>query len=105
MTQTPPRTKPAPDLYQEYSRLRDVPLEQSDEPLAPRDEAVNHPKHYNSHPSGVECIQVVRHYSFNLGNVIKYIWRAGIKSENPIEDLKKAEFYLRDEIARLEAGK
>ena len=39
---------------------------------------VNHPKHYNSHPSGVECIDIVRHYDFNIGNVIKYVWRAGL---------------------------
>jgi hypothetical protein len=34
---------------------------------------------------------------FNLGNVIKYIWRADLKGKN-IEDLKKAAFYLQDEI-------
>lgn len=50
---------------------------------------VNHPKHYNNHPSGIECIDVVRHMNFNRGNSIKYIWRAGDKG-NEIEDLKKA---------------
>lgn len=66
-------------------------------------ENVNHPKHYNSHPSGVECITVVEHYGFNLGNVIKYIWRAGLKpSASDVEDLKKARWYLDREIARLE---
>ena len=59
-------------------------------------------KHYSFHPSGVECITVVRHMNFNLGNVMKYIWRAGIKTEVPIEDLKKARWYLDDEIKRLE---
>lgn len=34
---------------------------------------INHPIHYNSHPSGIECIEVAHHMSFNLGNVIKYI--------------------------------
>ena len=58
---------------------------------------VNHPKHYNAHPSGVECITIARHMSFNLGNVLKYIWRADLKAV-PIEDLEKAAFYLRDEI-------
>lgn len=62
---------------------------------------VNHPKHYNSHPSGIECIEIVRHFNFNLGNAMKYIWRAGLKGD-AIEDLKKARFYLDDEIARLE---
>lgn len=72
-------------------------------------ENVNHPKHYNSHPSGIECIEVVRHMTFNVGNVIKYLWRAGLKagegkavSEKRIEDMKKARWYLDDEIARLE---
>jgi hypothetical protein len=63
---------------------------------------VDHPAYYTSHPSGVECIDVVEHYGFNLGNAIKYIWRAGIKSPDPIEDLQKAAWYLAREIARLE---
>lgn len=70
---------------------------------ARRIEKVNHPKHYNLHPSGVECIQIVRHMNFNLGNVVKYIWRAGLKSsKSTVEDLKKARFYLDDEIQRIE---
>lgn len=64
---------------------------------------VNNPKHYTGHPSGIECITIVEHMGFSLGNAIKYIWRAGIKSPNPIEDLKKARWYLDREIARLEA--
>jgi len=62
-------------------------------------DAVNHPKHYNSHASGVECITIARHMPFNLGNVLKYIWRAGEKGD-AIEDLQKARFYLNDEIER-----
>lgn len=61
---------------------------------------VNHPPHYTSHPSGVECIQVTEHMNFNLGNVVKYVWRCDDKHEIPIEDLEKAEFYLKREIAR-----
>lgn len=61
---------------------------------------VNHPKHYNSHPSGVECITVVRHMNFNKGNAVKYVWRAGDKG-NEIEDLQKAIWYLNDEIERI----
>jgi len=60
---------------------------------------VNHPPHYTSHPSGVECIQVVEHMKFCLGNAIKYIWRADLKG-NDIEDLEKAAFYIRREIER-----
>jgi hypothetical protein len=60
---------------------------------------VNHPSHYTSHPSGVECIVVTRHMNFNLGNVVKYLWRAGMKEEAPtIQDLEKAAWYLNDEI-------
>lgn len=67
---------------------------------------VNHPPHYTSHPSGVECIQITRHMNFNLGNALKYIWRAGIKSEaSHIQDLEKAVFYLNDEIQRLKTTK
>ena len=66
---------------------------------------VNHPKHYTSDKSGVECIDVVRHRNYNIGNAIKYLWRAGIKDEDKhIEDLKKAIFYIKDEIKRLESN-
>ncbi|UPJ43909.1 DUF3310 domain-containing protein [Bradyrhizobium sp. 40] len=65
---------------------------------------VEHPKHYNSHPSGVECITVTEHMGFNLGNAVKYIWRAGLKSEAPVTDLKKAVWYLQREIGRIEKG-
>ena len=62
---------------------------------------VNHPGHYTSNPSGVECIQVAEHFNFNLGNVIKYVWRSGQKGD-ALEDLKKARWYLNREIARLD---
>ena len=60
---------------------------------------VNHPPHYTQHPSGVECIEITRHMGSNLGNAIKYIWRADLKND-AIEDLKKAVFYINDEIER-----
>lgn len=66
---------------------------------APVSDPVNHPKHYTSHPSGVECIQVTEHMNFNLGNAMKYIWRAGDKG-NLIQDLEKARWYLDREIER-----
>lgn len=94
---------------------------------------VNSPKHYNADPSGVECIQITRHRNFNVGNAIKYLWRAGLKGfdslqvtlwgsggggagsqpapmlpagdqsmrTKEIEDLKKAAWYIIDEIERL----
>lgn len=67
-------------------------------------DAVDHPKHYTSHPSGVECIQVTEHMGFNLGNAIKYIWRADLKN-NSIEDLRKAAWYVQREIAKREKSK
>lgn len=60
---------------------------------------VNHPKHYTSHPSGIECITVTKHMGFCLGNAIKYIWRADLKGD-AVEDLEKAEWYLNCEIER-----
>lgn len=60
---------------------------------------VNHPSHYTNHPSGVECIQITEHMGFNLGNAVKYIWRADLKND-AIEDLSKAAWYLNREIKR-----
>lgn len=72
------------------------------------EDKVNHPKHYTSHPSGVECIQITRHYCFDIGNAIKYLWRAGLKSEEgmedidkEIEDLQKSQWYINDRIEQL----
>lgn len=66
--------------------------------------AVEHPYHYNANPSGIEAILVIEHMNFCLGNAIKYIWRADQKG-NPIEDLKKAAWYLDREIKRRENEK
>lgn len=69
-----------------------------DDNQKPAPDPVNHPPHYTSHPSGVECIQITRHMGFNLGNAFKYIWRADLKGG--VQDLEKAVWYLNDEIAR-----
>lgn len=73
-----------------------------------KNDQVNHPKHYTSDPSGIECIDITRHRNFNIGNAIKYLWRAGLKEDKDrklidkqIEDLNKAVWYLIDEIHRL----
>jgi len=60
---------------------------------------VNHPKHYTDHPSGIECIQITEHMSFNLGNALKYIWRCDLKKD-AIEDLRKARWYIDREIEK-----
>lgn len=65
------------------------------------DNKITHPAHYTKHPSGIECIEITRHMSFNLGNAIKYIWRAGSKDgESALDDLNKAIWYLQDDINR-----
>ena len=64
-------------------------------------DSVNHPKHYNMHPSGVECIEIVEHLPFNLGNAIKYLWRSSFKDKF-VEDINKSIWYLKREVARLE---
>ena len=60
---------------------------------------VNHPPHYTNHPSGVECIQITEHMGFNLGNAVKYIWRADLKAD-AMEDLRKARWYIDREIQK-----
>ena len=67
-------------------------------------DAVNNPKHYNAHPSGIECIELTRHMSFNRGNALKYIWRAGLK-ENKSQDIEKAKWYLLDEFENMKNAK
>jgi len=64
---------------------------------------VNNPKHYTSHPSGIDCIQITEHMGFCLGNAIKYVWRADLK-DDAIEDLEKAVWYINREIKRRKAG-
>jgi hypothetical protein len=64
-------------------------------------DSVNHPRHYVSHPSGVECIDVVEYMTFNVGNAVKYLWRAGHKNDT-LEDLRKAAWCVNREIERLE---
>lgn len=56
--------------------------------------------------------EIVRHHNFNIGNAIKYLWRAGLKREEgmpdkdkQIEDLRKALFYINDEIERIKDKK
>lgn len=63
-------------------------------------DSVHHPQHYTSHPSGVECITITEHMGFNLGNAVKYIWRAALKGQE-IEDLRKARWYIDREIKRV----
>jgi len=61
------------------------------------------PNHYTWIP-GIECKVVTSHFNFNLGNVIKYVWRAGKKdSSTLLEDLQKCREYINYEIAKVES--
>lgn len=63
-------------------------------------EKATRPDHYKT-SSGIELFEITDCLNFNLGNVVKYVFRAGKKSDNIIEDLKKASVYLQREIDRL----
>lgn len=76
-----------------------------------KEERVDHPSHYTwlKNECGIEVIDLARQFDFCLGNALKYILRAGRKSEEGytanekrIEDLQKAAFYLNDEITHLQ---
>lgn len=82
---------------------------QPEEKNSVSDDAVEHPAHYNQSKythagcgKSIECWDVVEMMTYNLGNVVKYVWRADSKHESPLEDLKKAQAYIAREIARLE---
>jgi hypothetical protein len=68
---------------------------------------INHPAHYTSGaarcPCGrpIECIDITRHMDFVRGNVVKYVWRAGLKG-SAVEDLRKARWYLDVAVAEAE---
>lgn len=58
---------------------------------------VNHPAHYTDDTKPCECIEVTQYHSFCVGNAIKYVWRYRLKGR-PLEDLRKAEWYLQKAI-------
>jgi hypothetical protein len=71
---------------------------------------VHHPVHYANSPAkclgcgrSIECIDVAEHWGFNLGNALKYLWRAG-KKGSAKEDLRKAIWYIQRQIDRLDAS-
>lgn len=68
-------------------------------------ELVDHPIHYGGKENAYEAIKVIDAWElgFHLGNVIKYISRAGKKDPKTlIQDLKKAAWYLEKYIEKLE---
>ena len=89
-TETTPPT-PAPTVNQPVHRE-----------TGRRKESINHPDHYGGKDNPYEAIKVIRAWglSFSLGNVVKYIARAGKKDPTKrLEDLHKAMWYLQEEIA------
>jgi len=60
---------------------------------------VNHPPHYNSHPSGVECIEIARWMMFDPGNALKYVMREEYKGQSR-KDAEKSRFYLTDALSK-----
>lgn len=68
-------------------------------------DAINHPRHYTSHPSGVECITITEHFDFVIGNIIKYAWRAGLKDgASKRQDLEKCLWYAARAVEREKGG-
>jgi hypothetical protein len=79
-----------------------------------KEEKVCHPSHYTwlKELCGIEVIDIARHMDFNLGNAVKYLLRAGHKSEEgytdqekELEDLRKAVWYINDKIKTIESAK
>lgn len=90
--------------------LKDILKVMNQKLLKKMSDKVNHPSHYTwlKEKCGIEVIDITRHMDFDLGNAIKYILRAGHKSEEgydarekQIEDLRKAIWYINDEINNL----
>jgi hypothetical protein len=62
---------------------------------------INHPRYYaEGWSNNAEVIDISENLNFNLGNVIKYVARAGRKTDDPVEDLMKAQWYLDRELGR-----
>ena len=98
------------DINIDKEKLNEVIKEQLNKPLHNfmYEKNVDHPSWYNQ-INGIECIDVAQNFDFCIGNAIKYLWRAGRKHEEGledsykhIEDLKKAVWYINKEIEMLE---
>ena len=73
-------------------------MQQALDAVEKKPDVVNHPPHYTS--GGVETIDFIeaKDLNYRLGNVVKYVSRAGKKDTDPVQDLEKAMFYLKREI-------
>ena len=93
-------------------RVSTMPFLEDEEINVPRgtmdsESRVEHPNYYKL-SNGIEVLDVIRDLPFNIGNVVKYVIRAGKKREaglsdkqKQLEDLKKAKFYIEDAIKQL----
>ena len=93
--------------YDSYRKLMDYDgLKAEVERL--KDDPVNSPSHYNKH--NIECVQAIEasmsdeeFQGYLKGNVIKYLWRYKYKG-NPVQDLEKAQFYLKRLLEKSETS-
>ncbi len=89
---------PKPHQFRTAEDYRDhLPCEECEPSVKTDFDPVTKPKGYNSHPSGIQPIEICRHLPFALGNAVKYVFRSGIKDPaKTIEDYEKAIWYLND---------
>lgn len=102
---SPPYGPDCKDCYDKVDTPNWVAIEEKPEGLEPvkvyqSPDNIEHPSHYTSHPSGVECIDIIEHLPFNIGATIKYLWRCDEKHESPFDDLNKALWFIKREIKR-----
>ena len=102
----------ATESIMRYGQKFDIVTKGEEEAANKKTEQVSHPSHYAwlKDLCGVEPLDICRHLNFNTGNAIKYLLRKDkvdgnkTKTEKRIEDLRKAVFYILDEIKLLEHG-
>lgn len=71
-------------------------------PAEGADPMVDHPAHYNQHPAGIECIDVIAPMVLCIGTAVKHLWRAGLKpGAEDVQDVEKAIFYLQYHLEQL----
>lgn len=103
----------ATDSIMRYGQKFDIVTKYELETENGKSEQVSHPSHYAwlKDLCGVEPLDICGHLDFNTGNAIKYLLRKDkvdgnkTKTEKRIEDLRRAVFYIQDEIKLLEHGK
>lgn len=95
------RVKPEGMLISAKTRQHVLDSVREHRELMEQEDVVNHPTHYTSHPSGVECKDIIAYFPFFVGAAIKYLWRAGLKGD-AVEDYRKAIKCIEFEIEKLE---